>query len=62
MAAANQTKKNELDTKYEKLTTDVDITADILHREITAIVNKNWYKNKHLLVLNNNILKTSHKN
>jgi streptogramin lyase len=59
MAAANQTEKDELDTKYGKLATDVDLTGDILHREITAIVNRKKsdiadLKNKHLLALNQN--------
>ncbi|XP_056015334.1 uncharacterized protein LOC125653121 [Ostrea edulis] len=59
MASDVQTEKAELETKYGKLTTAADQQGEILHREITAIVNKRKsdiaeMKNKHLAALNKN--------
>ncbi|XP_048766337.2 E3 ubiquitin-protein ligase Midline-1-like [Ostrea edulis] len=59
MASDVQTEKAELETKYGKLTTVADQQGEILHREITAIVNKRKsdiveMKNKHLAALNKN--------
>ncbi|XP_055998990.1 uncharacterized protein LOC130047637 [Ostrea edulis] len=59
MASDVQTKKAELETKYGKLTTIADQQGEILHREITAIVNRRKsaiaeMKTKHLDALNKN--------
>ncbi|XP_048766332.2 E3 ubiquitin-protein ligase Midline-1-like [Ostrea edulis] len=59
MASGVQTEKAELETKYRKMTTAADQQGEILHREITAIVNKRKsdiaeMKNKHLAALNKN--------
>ncbi|XP_056019883.1 uncharacterized protein LOC125669324 [Ostrea edulis] len=59
MASDVQTEKAELETKYGKLTTAADQQGELLHREITAIVNKRKsdiaeMKNKHLAALNKN--------
>ncbi|XP_055999070.1 E3 ubiquitin-protein ligase Midline-1-like [Ostrea edulis] len=59
MASNVETEKAELETKYEKLTTDADEQGEILHREITAIVNRQKsaiaeMKTKHLDALNKN--------
>ncbi|XP_056002570.1 E3 ubiquitin-protein ligase TRIM71-like [Ostrea edulis] len=59
MAHDVQTEKAELETKYGKLTTGTDQQGEILHREITAIVNQRKsaiaeMKNKHLSTLNKN--------
>ncbi|XP_056015312.1 E3 ubiquitin-protein ligase TRIM71-like [Ostrea edulis] len=59
MASDVQTEKAELETKYGKMTTAADQQGEILHREITAIVNKRKsdiaeMKNKHLAALNKN--------
>ncbi|XP_055999087.1 probable E3 ubiquitin-protein ligase MID2 [Ostrea edulis] len=59
MASNVEIEKAELETKYEKLTTDADEQGEILHREITAIVNRQKsaiaeMKTKHLDALNKN--------
>ncbi|XP_048750696.2 E3 ubiquitin-protein ligase TRIM7-like [Ostrea edulis] len=59
MASDVQTEKAELETKYGKLTTATDQQGEILHQEITAIVNQRksaiaQMKNKHLSTLNKN--------
>ncbi|XP_056004311.1 uncharacterized protein LOC125659466 [Ostrea edulis] len=59
MASDVQTEKAELERKYGKLTTDADQQGEILHREITAIVNQRKsaiaeMKTKHLDALNKN--------
>ncbi|XP_056015328.1 uncharacterized protein LOC130052982 [Ostrea edulis] len=59
MASDVQTGKAELETKYGKLTTEANQQGEILHREITTIVNKRKsdiaeMKNKHLAALNKN--------
>ncbi|XP_055999007.1 uncharacterized protein LOC130047657 [Ostrea edulis] len=59
MASDVQTEKAELETKYGKLTTIADQQGEILHREITAIVNRRKsaiaeMKTKHLEALNKN--------
>ncbi|XP_056015313.1 tripartite motif containing 13-like [Ostrea edulis] len=59
MASDVQTEKAELDTNYEKLTTATDQQGEIVHREVTAIVNQRKsdiaeMKNKHLAALNKN--------
>ncbi|XP_056007732.1 E3 ubiquitin-protein ligase TRIM71-like [Ostrea edulis] len=59
MASDVQTEKSELETNYEKLTTVADQQGEILHREITAIVNQRksaiaGMKTKHLDALNKN--------
>ncbi|XP_056002493.1 uncharacterized protein LOC130049218 [Ostrea edulis] len=59
MAFDFQTEKTELETNYGKLTTTADQHGEILHREITAIVNQRKsdiqeMKNKHLSTLNKN--------
>ncbi|XP_055999045.1 E3 ubiquitin-protein ligase TRIM71-like [Ostrea edulis] len=59
MASNVETEKAELETKYGKLTTDADEQGEILHREITAIVNRQKsaiaeMKTKHLDALNKN--------
>ncbi|XP_056000229.1 E3 ubiquitin-protein ligase TRIM71-like [Ostrea edulis] len=59
MASDVQTEKAELETKYGKLTTIADQQGEILHREITAIVNRRKsaiaeMKTKHLDALNEN--------
>ncbi|XP_056002709.1 uncharacterized protein LOC130049324 [Ostrea edulis] len=59
MASDVQTEKFELETNYRKLTTIADQQGEILHREITAIVNQRKsdiqeMKNKHLSTLNKN--------
>ncbi|XP_048755718.2 E3 ubiquitin-protein ligase TRIM36-like [Ostrea edulis] len=59
MASNVQTEKAELETKYGKLTTDADEQGELLHREITAIVNQRKsaiaeMKTKHLDALNKN--------
>ncbi|XP_056002444.1 uncharacterized protein LOC125663363 [Ostrea edulis] len=59
MASDILTEKAELETKYGKLTTAADQQGEILHQEITAIVNQRKsviqeMKNKHLSTLNKN--------
>ncbi|XP_055997704.1 uncharacterized protein LOC130047166 [Ostrea edulis] len=59
MASDVQTEKAELETKYGKLTTAADQQGELLHREITAIVNQRKsaiaeMKTKHLDALNKN--------
>ncbi|XP_055999050.1 E3 ubiquitin-protein ligase Midline-1-like [Ostrea edulis] len=59
MASNVETEKAELETKYGRLTTDADEQGEILHREITAIVNRQKsaiaeMKTKHLDALNKN--------
>ncbi|XP_056008687.1 E3 ubiquitin-protein ligase TRIM9-like [Ostrea edulis] len=59
MVSNVQTEKAELETNYGKLTTDADEQGEILHREITAIVNQRTsaieeMKTKHLDALNKN--------
>ncbi|XP_055999117.1 uncharacterized protein LOC125653926 [Ostrea edulis] len=59
MASNVQTEKAELETNYGKLTTVADQQGEILHREITAIVNRRKsgiaeMKTKHLDALNKN--------
>ncbi|XP_048747494.2 E3 ubiquitin-protein ligase TRIM71-like [Ostrea edulis] len=60
-----QTEKAELETKYGKLTTAADQQGEVLHREITAIVNQRKsdiaeMKTKHLAALNKNTDEISH--
>ncbi|XP_056005849.1 uncharacterized protein LOC130050276 [Ostrea edulis] len=60
-----QTEKAELETKYGKLTTAADQHGEVLHREITAIVNKRKsdiaeMKTKHLAALNKNTDEITH--
>ncbi|XP_056002850.1 E3 ubiquitin-protein ligase TRIM71-like [Ostrea edulis] len=59
MASDVQTEKAPLETNYGELTTIADQQGEILHREITAIVNQRKsdiqeMKNKHLSTLNKN--------
>ncbi|XP_056015655.1 E3 ubiquitin-protein ligase Midline-1-like [Ostrea edulis] len=59
MASDVKTEKAELERKYGKLGTDADEQGEILHREITAIVNRRKsaiaeMKTKHLDALNKN--------
>ncbi|XP_056015689.1 E3 ubiquitin-protein ligase TRIM36-like [Ostrea edulis] len=59
MASDVETEKAELEMKYGKLTTDADEQGEILHREITAIVNRRKsaiaeMKTKHLDALHKN--------
>ncbi|XP_056007611.1 E3 ubiquitin-protein ligase TRIM36-like [Ostrea edulis] len=59
MASGVQTEKTELETNYEKLTTAADQQGELLHREITAIVNQRKsaiteMKTKHLDALKKN--------
>ncbi|XP_056007588.1 uncharacterized protein LOC130050834 [Ostrea edulis] len=59
MASDVQTEKAELETNYGELTTIADQQGEILHWEITAIVNQRKsdiqeMKNKHLSTLNKN--------
>ncbi|XP_056004209.1 uncharacterized protein LOC125660919 [Ostrea edulis] len=59
MASDVQTEKVELETNYGELTTIADQQGEILHRQITAIVNQRKsdiqeMKNKHLSTLNKN--------
>ncbi|XP_056004195.1 E3 ubiquitin-protein ligase TRIM71-like [Ostrea edulis] len=59
MASGVQTEKAQLETNYGELTTIADQQGEILHREITAIVNQRKsdiqeMKNKHLSTLNKN--------
>ncbi|XP_056002722.1 E3 ubiquitin-protein ligase TRIM71-like [Ostrea edulis] len=59
MASDVQTEKIELETNYGKLTTAADQQGEVLHGEITAIVNRRKsdiqeMKNKHLSILNKN--------
>ncbi|XP_048766338.2 E3 ubiquitin-protein ligase TRIM71-like [Ostrea edulis] len=59
MSSDVETEKAELETNYGKLSTAADQQGEILHREITAIVNKRKsdiaeMKNKHLAALNKN--------
>ncbi|XP_056004200.1 uncharacterized protein LOC130046287 [Ostrea edulis] len=59
MASDVQTEKAQLETNYGELTTIADQQGEILHREITAIVNQRKsdiqeMKNKHLSTLNKN--------
>ncbi|XP_056001414.1 uncharacterized protein LOC125664933 [Ostrea edulis] len=59
MASDVQTEKSELQTKYGKLTTAADQQGEVLHREITAIVNQRKsdiqeMKNKHMAALDKN--------
>ncbi|XP_056012451.1 E3 ubiquitin-protein ligase TRIM71-like [Ostrea edulis] len=59
MVSNVETEKAELETKYGKLTTDADQQGEILHREVTAIVNRRKsaiaeMKTKHLDALNKN--------
>ncbi|XP_056004220.1 uncharacterized protein LOC130049992 [Ostrea edulis] len=59
MASDVHTEKAQLETNYGELTTIADQQGEILHREITAIVNQRKsdiqeMKNKHLSTLNKN--------
>ncbi|XP_056003999.1 E3 ubiquitin-protein ligase TRIM36-like [Ostrea edulis] len=59
MASNIQTEKADIETNYGKLTTAAEQEGEILHREITAIVNQRKsviqkMKNKHLSTLNKN--------
>ncbi|XP_056004035.1 tripartite motif-containing protein 45-like [Ostrea edulis] len=59
MASDVQTEKAEIETNYGKLTTFAEQRGEILHREITAILNQRKsaiqeMKNKHLSTLNKN--------
>ncbi|XP_056015754.1 E3 ubiquitin-protein ligase TRIM71-like [Ostrea edulis] len=59
MASDVETEKVEIEKKYGKLATDADEQGEILHREITAIVNRRKsaiaeMKTKHLDALNKN--------
>ncbi|XP_056022956.1 E3 ubiquitin-protein ligase TRIM71-like [Ostrea edulis] len=59
MASVVQTEKAQLETNYGELTTIADQQGELLHREITAIVNQRKsdiqeMKNKHLSTLNKN--------
>ncbi|XP_056002496.1 uncharacterized protein LOC130046630 [Ostrea edulis] len=59
MASDVQTEKADLETNYGELTTIADQQGEILHREITAIVNQRKsdiqeMKSKHLSTLNKN--------
>ncbi|XP_056008124.1 E3 ubiquitin-protein ligase TRIM71-like [Ostrea edulis] len=59
MASDVQTEKSELQTKYGKLTTDADQQGEVLHREVTAIVNQRKsdiqeMKTKHMAALDKN--------
>ncbi|XP_055999140.1 uncharacterized protein LOC130047765 [Ostrea edulis] len=59
MGSNVETEKTELETKYGKLTTEADQQGEILHQEITAIVNQRKsaiaeMKTKHLDALNKN--------
>ncbi|XP_056004052.1 uncharacterized protein LOC125661073 [Ostrea edulis] len=59
MASDVQTEKVEIETNYGKLTTTAEQEGDILHREISTIVNQRKsaiqeMKNKHLSTLNKN--------
>ncbi|XP_056004018.1 E3 ubiquitin-protein ligase TRIM36-like [Ostrea edulis] len=59
MASSIQTEKADIETNYGKLTTAAEKEGEILHREITAIVNQRKsaiqeMKNKHLSTLNKN--------
>ncbi|XP_048766876.2 E3 ubiquitin-protein ligase Midline-1-like [Ostrea edulis] len=59
MSSNVETEKAEIETKYGKLTTDADEQGEILHREITAIVNLRKsaiteMKTKHLDALHKN--------
>ncbi|XP_056012452.1 E3 ubiquitin-protein ligase TRIM36-like [Ostrea edulis] len=66
MASNVETEKAEIETKYWKLTTTADEQGEILHREITAIVNQRKsaiaeMKTKHLDALNKNTEKIAQK-
>ncbi|XP_056004214.1 E3 ubiquitin-protein ligase TRIM71-like [Ostrea edulis] len=59
MASVVQTEKAQLETNYGEITTIADQQGELLHREITAIVNQRKsdiqeMKNKHLSTLNKN--------
>ncbi|XP_056008617.1 uncharacterized protein LOC125664128 [Ostrea edulis] len=59
MASEIQIKKSKLQTNYGKLTTAADQQGEVLHREITAIVNQRKsdiqeMKNKHVAALDKN--------
>ncbi|XP_056007712.1 E3 ubiquitin-protein ligase Midline-1-like [Ostrea edulis] len=59
MVSNVETEKTELETNYGKLTTDADEQGEVLHREITVIVNQRKsaiaeMKTKHLDALNKN--------
>ncbi|XP_055999400.1 E3 ubiquitin-protein ligase Midline-1-like [Ostrea edulis] len=59
MSSDVQTEKAKVETNYGKLTTAADQQGKVLHREITAIVNKRKsdieeMKKKHLSILNKN--------
>ncbi|XP_056008576.1 tripartite motif-containing protein 3-like [Ostrea edulis] len=59
MASDVQTEKSELETNYGKLTTAADQQGEVLHREVTAIINQRKsdiqeMKHKHLSTLNKN--------
>ncbi|XP_048743821.2 chromosome alignment-maintaining phosphoprotein 1-like [Ostrea edulis] len=65
MASDVQTEKAGLETNYEKLTTAADQQGEILHREITAIVNQRksdiaGMKTKHMAALNKNTDEITH--
>ncbi|XP_056006867.1 tripartite motif-containing protein 45-like [Ostrea edulis] len=65
MASDVQTEKAELETNYRKLTTDADQQGEVLHREITAIVNQRKsdiaeMKNKHMAALDQNTDEITH--
>ncbi|XP_056004020.1 E3 ubiquitin-protein ligase TRIM71-like [Ostrea edulis] len=66
MASNVQTEKAEIETNYGKLTTAAEQEGEILHREITVIVNQRKsaiqeMKNKHLSTLNKNTDKITQK-
>ncbi|XP_056002866.1 pyrin-like [Ostrea edulis] len=66
MASDVQTEKAELERNYGKLTTAADQQEEILHREITAIVNQRKsyiqeMKNKHLSILNKTTIEITQK-
>ncbi|XP_048748661.2 uncharacterized protein LOC125660885 [Ostrea edulis] len=66
MVSDVQTEKAELETNYRELTTIADQQGEVLHREITAIVNQRKsdiqeIKNKHLSILNKNTAEITQK-
>ena len=65
MASDVQTEKAGLQTNYEKLTRDADHQGEILHREVTAIVNQRKsdiaeMKTKHMAALDQNTEEITH--
>ncbi|XP_056007633.1 E3 ubiquitin-protein ligase TRIM36-like [Ostrea edulis] len=66
MVSNVETEKAELERNYGKLTTDADEQGEVLHREITAIVNQRKsaiteMKTKHLDALNKNTYEITQK-